>query len=66
MSITTKEFINQTEESVDAAQSDISYFIDKALTCCENNDIKGAKQALKRLKLMEDSLLSYRLSRRNI
>ena len=45
---------NQTKE-----QSDMSYFIEKALTCCYNNDVQGAIQSLKRLKLLEDALIIY-------
>ena len=47
-------------------KSDRMYFINKALVCCDNNDIKGAKQALKRLKLMEDALIVYKLTRKGL
>lgn len=55
-----------TKDTTETQKSDVLYFIDKALVCCDNNDIKGAKQALKRLKLMEDSLIVYKLSRNGL
>lgn len=61
MSLVSRELIKQAREEEKSQQDDRMYFIDKALTCCGNNDLEGAKQALKRLKLMEDVLLVYRL-----
>ena len=66
MSLVTRELINQAHLPNKDQQDDRMYFINKALSCCDNNDITGAKQALKRLKLMEDALIIYRLNRNEI
>lgn len=66
MSQTTRNLIKQAEEMQNAQQSDMMYFIDKALAYCDSNDINGVRQQLKRLKLMEDALITYRLTRKEI
>jgi len=40
---------------------DIEYFLKKALTCFKNKDMKGVEQCIKRLHLMFDALIIYRL-----
>jgi hypothetical protein len=66
MSLVSRELIEKARETEKLQQDDRMYFIDKALTFCGNNDLEGAKQALKRLKLMEDALVVYRLHKHEI
>jgi len=42
---------------------DIQYFVDKMVCYFNNNDIKNAIKMYKRLKLMEDADIIYRLSK---
>jgi hypothetical protein len=42
---------------------DIKYFLKKAINCFNNNDMKGVEQCIKRLHLMFDALIIYRLHR---
>jgi hypothetical protein len=55
--------LKPTETTKTDEQLDILYFIDKVLDCCDKNDVMGAKLALRRLKLMEDADITYRLSK---
>jgi hypothetical protein len=57
MSLVSREIIEQARETAKLQQEDRMYFIDKALTCCGNGDVGGAMQALKKLKLLEESSL---------
>lgn len=64
MSRRTRNLIQKTE--VLDCQSDRIYFINKAIACCDRNDTYGAMQELKRLKLLEDAAIIYRLTRKEI
>lgn len=44
---------------------DIEYFLRKALTCFENKDLNGVEQSVKRLHLMFDAHIIYRLHKGN-
>jgi hypothetical protein len=60
-----KQKIIQISQQVEmlADKSDKMYFIDKALEYCNTNDIDGIRQSLKRIKLLEQSDIIYRLTR---
>jgi hypothetical protein len=44
---------------------DIEYFLKKATLCFQNKDMKGVEQCVRRLYLMFDALIVYRLHKGN-
>jgi hypothetical protein len=42
-------------------KDDIIYFLEKAIKCVEQNDTEGVTLCLKRINLMHDALIIYRL-----
>lgn len=61
----TKNLIEQRADML-GEQSDKMYFINKAIAYCDSNDMAGVKRELRRLKLLEDADIIYRLSRKDM
>jgi hypothetical protein len=66
MSHITRTIIQHTGQLQASQQSDRLFFINRAMECCDRNDTYGAMQDLKRLKLMEDADIIYRLTKKDI